>query len=164
MNNLTLSLVTETPTTRSTPTQEFQQLATQVSGFFGSLMKEVKTLSNDAAGKVEGFVNRLQTGSEPSSASSAHPPSSTRSGGEDEEYELQMALAMSLSLQDSQKLDDDTILELQKDGVPVDALLDGSAGDLLVDTSEQDAPAEHTSLEPELKKVVDTSVNNDSLI
>lgn len=116
---------------------ELQQFASQVSGFFGSFVREVKTLSTDAAGKVEGFVSRLgkQTGVEDDDEESAEFPGNTsgqrprataaaaRREAEEEDYELQMALALSLSLQDTERIDPDTVKELEMEGVNVDALL-----------------------------------------
>jgi hypothetical protein len=146
------------PVSSSNPTSnELQHLAHQVSGFFGSLFKEVKTLSNDVGEKVEGFVTRLSTQPPPGSSSStsrSYPPSSSgstspshpgqpasRSGRQEqvsraqqeaaalkaeEDFEMQLALAMSLSLQESQKpgaLDPETVKELENEGIKVEDLL-----------------------------------------
>ena len=117
---------------KDSPTLEIQQLAKEVSGFFGNIFKEFKTISSGTASKVDEFVhNHLKSQKPPSrsSASNSNANANTTeqaqetSRAEQEEFELQMALAMSLSLQEEIKIDPEIVLDLEKSGLNVDKML-----------------------------------------
>jgi hypothetical protein len=108
---------------QSQSNSEIQQFANNFTGFLGTIFKEVKAMSNDAAEGlkamsneaaegVQGFVHKLAPPKLPglisqpsptlSSSNRSNLPSGSSLGSrDDEEFELQLAMALSLSLQES---------------------------------------------------------------